>query len=67
MEAGGLGAMGGFMLAVTIFAIILAIAWIIMPFAIIGTKPILRDLLAEQKRTNRLLEEAAARAGTRTP
>lgn len=40
---------------VTLFAIVLAIAWIIMPFAIIGTKPILRELLQEQRRTNDLL------------
>jgi hypothetical protein len=40
----------------------IGILWILMPFAIFGTKPILRELLAEQKKTNRLLEAAAARA-----
>ncbi|WP_429592648.1 hypothetical protein [Variovorax sp. PvP013] len=38
-----------------------------MPFAIFGTKPILRELLAEQKRTNELLVEAAERAKPAQP
>jgi uncharacterized protein YoxC len=38
------------------FCILVAIAWIILPFALIGTKPILRELLAEVKKTNTLLE-----------
>ncbi|MDE2358095.1 MAG: hypothetical protein KGL70_01780 [Betaproteobacteria bacterium] len=48
---------GVFMLAVWIFGIILAIAWIILPFALIGTKPLLRELLAEMKRNNALLDQ----------
>ena len=40
---------------VVVFGIVLAVAWIILPFAMIGTKPILREILAEQKRTNELL------------
>lgn len=46
---------GGFGIFAVLFLIVLAIAWIIMPFAIIGTKPILRELLQEQRRTNELL------------
>jgi threonine/homoserine/homoserine lactone efflux protein len=42
-----------------ILAIILVVCWIILPFAILGTKPLLRDLLREQKRTNALLERIA--------
>ncbi|HWT18580.1 MAG TPA: hypothetical protein VN280_06660 [Variovorax sp.] len=45
-----------------LIAIFIAILWILMPFAIFGTKPLLRQLLAEQKRTNKLLAEAADRA-----
>lgn len=45
-----------------IVLLLVAILWILMPFAIFGTKPILRELLAEQKRTNKLLAEAADRA-----
>jgi len=39
-------------LIATLFAIVLAICWIILPFALIGTKPLLREILTEAKRTN---------------
>jgi hypothetical protein len=39
------------------FLIILAIAWTLLPFAMFGIKPLLRDLIAETRQTNRLLEE----------
>jgi hypothetical protein len=38
-----------------VFVIVLAIAWIILPLALIGTKPLLRQLIKEQQRTNELL------------
>lgn len=38
-----------------IFGIVLLVAWTLLPFAMIGTKPLLRELLKEQKETNRLL------------
>ena len=50
----------GFYLAMWILGIIVAICWIVLPFAIIGTKPLLRQLLAEQQRTNALLERGRA-------
>ncbi|HEY2819151.1 MAG TPA: hypothetical protein VGK44_18680 [Casimicrobiaceae bacterium] len=43
-------------LAVVAFGIILAIAWIALPFALFGTKPLLRELIIEVRRTNALLE-----------
>lgn len=36
--------------------VVLIIAWTILPFAIIGTKPLLRQLVAEVQVTNALLE-----------
>jgi hypothetical protein len=45
-----------------ILLIVLAIAWIILPFAMIGIKPLLRELIKETKETNRLLKE-----GSKTP
>ncbi|MEJ8846367.1 hypothetical protein [Variovorax rhizosphaerae] len=45
-----------------LFLIVLAILWICMPFAIFGTKPLLRELLAEQKKTNKLLQDQVDRA-----
>ena len=51
-------AAGGFVwLALAVFGLVLAIAWIILPFALIGTKPLLRQMLAEMKRTNALLQQ----------
>ena len=50
-----------------IFLVIVGICWIILPFAILGTKPLLRTLIAEQQRTNALLEQRAQVVVTRTP
>ena len=44
-------------LLLVIFGIVLAICWIILPFALIGTKPLLRELIAEVKRNNQLLDQ----------
>lgn len=51
---------GGFLyIALVIFGLVLLVCWIVLPFALIGTKPILRELVREQRRTNALLEAAA--------
>jgi hypothetical protein len=44
----------------------LAIAWIVLPFAIIGTKPILRDLLDAVRDGNQLARDLNARLGPPT-
>lgn len=49
----GLGVV--WVLGFVVLALALLIAWIILPFALIGTKPLLRELLAEQRKTNALL------------
>ena len=36
---------------------LLVLGWIFLPFTIIGTKPLLRELVEAQKRTNQLLAE----------
>lgn len=43
------------MIAAGVFALILTVLWILVPFAVFGIKPLLRQLLAEQRRTNDLL------------
>ena len=43
-------------IAVFVFLIVLAILWFCLPFAVFGLKPLLREILAEQKQTNRNLE-----------
>jgi predicted PurR-regulated permease PerM len=40
-----------------ILILVVAIAWIILPFALIGTKPLLRQLITEVKRNNELLDQ----------
>lgn len=47
------------MLLVVLVGTVLAIAWILLPFAMFGMKPLLRQLLAEQQRTNELLRALA--------
>ena len=42
-------------LLLTVFGVILSICWLVLPFALIGTKPLLRELIGEMKETNRLL------------
>lgn len=46
----------GLMATLVVVGIVLAIAWVLMPLALFGTKPLLRQLIAETRRTNQLLE-----------
>jgi hypothetical protein len=62
-----MGMSGIVWLALVIFGLILAIAWIILPFALIGTKPLLRRILDEQIRMNALLASLAAARRPQTP
>lgn len=48
----GIAALG---LAWMLFVGLLAILWILVPFAIFGIKPLLRELIREQKATQQLL------------
>lgn len=52
-----LSVLGPLMLLGIFVAVVLVISWIILPFAILGTKPLLRQLLEAQQHTNRLLAE----------
>jgi hypothetical protein len=58
--------MGEFFLFAVVLGTVLTIAWIILPFALIGTKPLLRELIAETKRTNKLLEYVAEKQPSAT-
>lgn len=42
-------------LVLTLFGILVAVLWVLMPLAIFGTNDLLRTLIKEQKRTNDLL------------
>lgn len=55
----------GLSVLLLILGVVLVICWTILPFAIIGTKPLLREILQEQRETNihlrRLREQLAPR------
>lgn len=51
----------GFWIAVAFVAVL----WIILPFAVFGLKPLVRELILQQKRTNVLLELATRNARER--
>lgn len=61
---------GAGLVVVAIVALcIVAVCWLLLPFLIMGTKPLLRDLLRQQQRTNTLLETLIeeTRRAKRTP
>ena len=45
-----------------LFLVLIVVLWIALPFAVFGTKDLLRQLIREQKRTNELLQAQANRA-----
>jgi len=48
---------GFFYIIVFLAGLALVVSWIVLPFAIIGTKPLLEKLLRETQRTNELLHQ----------
>ena len=46
-----------FWLVAVIFGIILMVCWIVLPFAVLGIKPLMKEQIAASKRTNALLEQ----------
>lgn len=48
-------------LGLVIAGVFIVVVWVLLPFAVFGLKPLVRQLLAEQRRTNELL---AAQSGT---
>lgn len=46
---------GGISFTLLLFCILLAILWVLVPFALFGIKGLLKELIAEQRRTNALL------------
>jgi hypothetical protein len=59
----GLGV--GVSLALVLLGLLIAVLWVLLPFAVFGVKDLMRQLLAEQRKTNALLEQA--RPDARTP
>jgi heme exporter protein D len=42
------------------FVILLSVLWVLIPFAVFGIKPLLRELLRELRRNNELQDQALA-------
>lgn len=62
----GMQAVGGVvMLLLGLLVLLIAILWILMPFAIFGTKDLLRELIREQRKTNEILIAEAKRVRAR--
>jgi hypothetical protein len=57
--ASGLAAFG---LVWALFLVVLAILWVLVPFAIFGIKPLLREVCDHQKKTNQILATLLAQA-----
>lgn len=55
MDSGSFATMGGLMVVVWLLGIFVLIAWILLPFAMFGIKPLLRELIAVTRESNRLL------------
>lgn len=49
-----------------VFVIALVVSWVVLPWAIIGTKPILREVLAALNENNRLQRQINERLGPPT-
>jgi ABC-type bacteriocin/lantibiotic exporter with double-glycine peptidase domain len=49
--------MGAFGLLFLVLFFFLMLIWIVLPFAVFGIKDLLREIIAEQKRTNELLKD----------
>ena len=43
-------------LASLALGVVLIVCWIVLPFAVVGTKPLLRELIDQQRLTNKLIE-----------
>lgn len=40
-----------------VFGVVLAVLWLVLPFAMFGTKPLLRQIVANQHETHKLLRQ----------
>ena len=45
----------GVMAMMLVLGLVLLVAWILLPFAMFGLKPLPRELINEQRKTNELL------------
>jgi hypothetical protein len=53
----------GGLTVIWLLGIFLVLVWIFLPFALIGMKPLLRELIRETKKTNAILERQLGAGG----
>ena len=53
--------LSGVIVFVWLFGLVLLMAWVALPFAMFGIKPLLRELITLTKESNRLLKEGTPR------
>jgi hypothetical protein len=53
----GTGSAATIYLVLMVLAVVIAILWILLPFAVFGLKALVSQAIAEQRRTNNLLSE----------
>ena len=51
-----MGTVSGVTIAIAFLVVVLVIAWIVLPIAVIGTKPLLREIRDELRRLNKNIE-----------
>jgi predicted PurR-regulated permease PerM len=50
-------ALGSISLILILFGVVIAVLWIMLPFAVFGIKDLAKALISEQKKTNELLRK----------
>lgn len=55
-----MAALGGLYTIAILAGLLIAVLWILMPFAVFGIKDLARTLIAEKRKTNKLLEQLIA-------
>ena len=59
MDESAVSGLAAFGMIGTLFLLLLAILWILVPFAVFGIKGLLRELIATQRHTNAILIDIA--------
>lgn len=65
MSSGGLSA--GVMLVLVLLGLLIAVLWVLLPFAVFGLKNLVRQAIAEQQRTSETLARIEAALRDRPP
>lgn len=52
-----MGALGGAGVILVLIGMVIAVLWVLLPFAVFGIKDLAKELIAEQRKTNTLLTQ----------